>query len=117
MIIQKKHIQAMLKMAELYWAWNINDYRYRVRHTYDETIVFNVRDISSGVEKLEVIKLGSELNDIYFEALKVGWYELYTPIEVKDANKDDPNFKRNPLHDKHEMYEIYQVVSKKLTKV
>ena len=100
--IKQKHIDAIKKMIDLHWAWDIGNYRYRLRYTSPplKTMVLEIRDLSSGLKELEFLILDSPITETHLEALKVGWYELYTPIEVKDANKDDPNFKRNPLHDK-----------------
>ena len=100
--IKQKHIDAIKKMIDSNWAWDIGNYRYRLRYSSPplRTIVLVIQDTSSGLEELEFLMLDSPINETQLEALRVGWYELYTPIEVKDANRRNPNFKRNPLHDK-----------------
>jgi hypothetical protein len=91
--IEQKHIDTIKGMADVEWAWRVGDIQYRVERV---TVAGSVKSmlvlywfpINSGQALKGIyIELGDELDDDLWNALRIGWYELYTPIEIKDAQR------------------------------
>jgi hypothetical protein len=91
--IEQKHIDTIKGMADVEWAWRVGDIQYRVERVPK---TFHIKSmlslywfpINSGQALKGIyIELGDELDDDLWNALRIGWYELYTPIEIKDAQR------------------------------
>ena len=88
-VLQQKHIDAIKKMVDLHWAWDVNGFRYRPKyepHTGRLILLWNY--IGGGMPTHGMyIQLGDKVSDEIWQALWEGWYELYTPIEIKDRRR------------------------------
>jgi len=83
--LQQKHIDTIKEMVHLNWAWRVDGTRYRPKyepHTGNLVLYWGNSPVLG-----RYIVLGDELDDKLWNALRVGWYELYTPIEIKDAQR------------------------------
>lgn len=91
--LEQKHIDTINKMAGVEWAWRVGDIQYRVERESGTGPIKSMLSlywftINSG-EALNgmYIELGAPISDELWNALRIGWYELYTPIEIKDAQR------------------------------
>ena len=87
--LEQKHIDTIKRMVDVHYSWRVGDTQYTPKYEpYTGNLVLYWLSINSGRTTVgRSIELGSELDDDLWNALRIGWYELYTPIEIKDAQR------------------------------